>query len=222
MLNLFIDSVLRGATTLVFPPNCMNCGLPGVDICSECKKVLTPKPRFLLGEEFPLVSSLFYGEATGKLMLLAKENGYVAAQKFFATALAISINYFNLNYPISIVPIPSQRKAIRRRGFDSMKEIARFVLRDPNLKTKFEIVNLLEITRHVADQSSLSERERYQNLDKAFRVKSGIKSKAIIVIDDVVTTGSTLREAVRALKERNLTVLGAATACATQRRLAIG
>ena len=76
MINLFIGSVLRGATTLVFPPNCMNCGLPGVDICTECKKVLTPKPRFLLGEDFPLVSSLFYGEATGKLMLLAKENGY--------------------------------------------------------------------------------------------------------------------------------------------------
>ena len=155
-------------------------------------------------------------------MLLAKENGYVAAQKFFATALAISINHFNLNYPISIVPIPSQRKSIRRRGFDSMKEIARFILQDPNLKSKIEIVNLLELTRQVADQSSLSERERYQNLDKAFRVKSGIKSKVIIVIDDVVTTGSTLREAVRALKERNLTVLGAATACATQRRLAIG
>lgn len=222
MKNLLIQSVLRGATTLVFPSACMNCGSPGVDICTECKKVLTPKPRFLLGEDFPLVSSLFYGEVVGKILLLAKENGYVAAQKFFATALVSSINHFNLIYPISIVPIPSQRKSIRRRGFDSIKEIARFVLRDPNLKSKLEIVNLLEITRQVADQSSLSESERYQNLDKAFRVRSGIKSKQIIVIDDVVTTGSTLREAVRALKERNLTVLGAATACATQRRLAIG
>jgi len=41
------------------------------------------------------------------------------------------------------------------------------------------------------------------------------------IIDDVITTGSTLREAVLALKERNLTVLGAATACASQRRLLI-
>ncbi|MFM8235920.1 MAG: phosphoribosyltransferase family protein [Actinomycetota bacterium] len=40
-------------------------------------------------------------------------------------------------------------------------------------------------------------------------------------MDDVITTGSTIREAVRALKERNLTVLGAATACASQRRLLI-
>ncbi|MFM7623546.1 MAG: phosphoribosyltransferase family protein, partial [Actinomycetota bacterium] len=43
----------------------------------------------------------------------------------------------------------------------------------------------------------------------------------LVILDDVVTTGSTLREANRALKERNLTALGAATACASQRRLLI-
>ncbi|NBX11637.1 MAG: ComF family protein, partial [Chitinophagaceae bacterium] len=42
-------------------------------------------------------------------------------------------------------------------------------------------------------------------------------SRPIIVIDDVVASGSTLREAVRALKERNLTVIGAASACFTFR-----
>ncbi|MBM3743396.1 MAG: phosphoribosyltransferase [Actinobacteria bacterium] len=44
----------------------------------------------------------------------------------------------------------------------------------------------------------------------------------MLVIDDFISTGSTLREAIRALKQRNLIVIGAATACATQRRLAIG
>ena len=222
MKNHFIESVAQGTRTLIFPPNCMICGSPGLDICAVCKKLLKPQPKFLFGEDFPLISSLPYGEVTKKLLLLAKENGNVAAQKFFATALALSINHFNLNHSISLVPIPSQRKSMRKRGFDSMKEIARLIIRDPHLKAEVEIVNSLKIIRQVADQSSLTESERFQNLDKAFRAKSGIKGMAIIVIDDVVTTGSTLREAVRALKERNLTVIGAATACATQRRLAIG
>jgi len=200
----------------------MNCGSPNFDICVACKKLLRPKPRFLMGENFPIASSLPYGEVTGKLLLLAKENGLVSAQKFFANALVTSINHFKIEYPISIVPIPSQRKSVRSRGFDSMKEIAKFILQDPDLKTDIELVEALKITRPVSDQSSLSQEERYRNLDKALRVNNARTSKAILVIDDVITTGSTLREAIRALKERNLTVIGAATACATQRRLAIG
>ncbi|MFM9141484.1 MAG: ComF family protein [Actinomycetota bacterium] len=175
-----------------------------------------------MGENFPIASSLSYGEVTGKLLILAKENGLVSAQKFFANALVTSINHFKIEYPITIVPIPSQRKSVRRRGFDSMKEIAKFILQDPDLKTDIELEEALKITRPVSDQSSLSEEERYRNLDKALRVNNARTSKAILVIDDVITTGSTLREAIRALKERNLTVIGAATACATQRRLAIG
>ena len=72
------------------------------------------------------------------------------------------------------------------------------------------------------DQSGLSETQRYENLAGAFEVSPGFNSQIpIVVIDDVITTGNTLREAVRALKERNLTVLGAATACASRRRLPI-
>lgn len=222
MKNLFIESVVRGAKTLIFPPSCMNCSSLGLDLCIECQKQLIPRPRFLKGEDFPIVSSLPYGEETGRLMMLAKERGLVSAQKFFASALAISINHFKINYPISIVPIPSQRKSIRRRGFDSMREIAKLILCEPYLKAEVEILEALEFTRPVSDQSSLSEEGRYQNLAGALRVRNAINSRAVIVIDDVVTTGSTLREAIRALKERNLTVIGAATACATQRRLAIG
>ncbi len=78
------------------------------------------------------------------------------------------------------------------------------------------------MNKRVVDQSGLSETQRHDNLFGAFKVAKPLNSAApIIIVDDVITTGSTLREAVRALKERNLTVLGAATACATQRRLLI-
>lgn len=222
MRKLFFESVARGAKTLLFPPSCMNCGSLGVDICAKCKKYLTPKPRFLHGESFSIVSSLPYDETTGKLMLLAKERGIISAQKFFASARANSIDYFKIDYPISVIPIPSQPNLIRRRGFDSMKEIAKLIIKDPHLRTEIEILEALEIRRRVADQSSLTEEERIQNLEGALGVRPDISGKSVIVIDDVITTGSTLREAIRVLEERNLTVIGAATACATQRRLAIG
>jgi predicted amidophosphoribosyltransferase len=91
-----------------------------------------------------------------------------------------------------------------------------------NNSTRFVANPILSITKKVIDQSGLSETKRNANLYGAFEVVKPFRSTSpIIVIDDVITTGSTLREAVRALKERNLTVLGAATACASQRRLLI-
>jgi len=68
-----------------------------------------------MGENFPIASSLPYGEVTGKSLLLAKENGLISAQKFFVNALLeTSINHFKIEHPISIVPIPSQRKSVGR------------------------------------------------------------------------------------------------------------
>jgi len=104
----------RGIRTLIFPPACMNCGSPNFDICLACKKLPRPKPSFLMGENFPIASSLPYGEVTGKSLLLAKENGLISAQKFFVNALETSINHFKIEHPISIVPIPSQRKSVGR------------------------------------------------------------------------------------------------------------
>ena len=88
--------------------------------------------------------------------------------------------------------------------------------------TRFLPRSILSLRRKVKDQSGLSATERQQNLAGAFAVTEAFDSQIpIIVIDDVITTGNTLREAIRALKERNLTVLGAATACASRRRLPI-
>jgi predicted amidophosphoribosyltransferase len=103
-----------------------------------------------------------------------------------------------------------------------MKEIAKLIMKDPHLRTEIDILEALEIRKRVSDQSSLTEVERIQNLEGALGVRPDISGKSVIVIDDVITTGSTLREAIRVLEERNLTIIGAATACATQRRLAIG
>jgi predicted amidophosphoribosyltransferase len=87
---------------------------------------------------------------------------------------------------------------------------------------EINIAQLLEVRKSLQDQTGLTNLERLRNLAGAFQVKSQIESdsyesRGLIVIDDVVASGSTLREAVRALKERNLTVIGAASACFTFR-----
>jgi ComF family protein len=222
VLTAYLRSIGRGFSTLVFPEACLVCAAPGSELCNICKHRFIPKPKFLSGEKFSIYSSLPYDEVSKKVILLSKEQGLVAAHRILARAVSSAISAFRLKGPASIILIPTQSKSLRRRGFNHLEEIGKLILQNGFINQEIEFINALEFTRRISDQTKLTESQRTSNLRGAFRVKKVRISNPIIVMDDVITTGSTLREAVRALQERNLTVVGAATACASQRRLAVG
>jgi predicted amidophosphoribosyltransferase len=80
----------------------------------------------------------------------------------------------------------------------------------------------LRLRRRVADQAGLDATARAANLRQALGVPDrrvpDVEGRAVVVVDDVVTTGATLAEAIRALREAGAVVLGASTVAATQRR----
>lgn len=85
-------------------------------------------------------------------------------------------------------------------------------------RTGIQILDCLELSRRVLDQSGLHRDERATNLAGAFRVTSQVRGE-LILVDDVVTTGATLREAYRAVKSQGLESVGsvcAVTACVAQ------
>lgn len=86
----------------------------------------------------------------------------------------------------------------------------------------WEWADLLVHTKKVRDQAGLNSQERQRNLEGVFELREGtMEARPIILIDDVITTGSTLTNAILAIRERNMTVLGAATACASAHQLLI-
>ena len=208
---------------LIYPSNCLLCksSSSNESLCDLCKERWQPTPRKLSNFDFPAYAAIKYDSAAMKIVLLAKEEGIRSAQELLKTALLKSIRSLirNTTEEIWIVPIPTSEKPYRKRGLDPILELAKQICRearraDENLICK----SILEVRRKVRDQTGLNNLERLSNLAGAFQVKSDLKeSPPIIVIDDVVATGSTLREAVRALKERNLTVIGGASACSTFR-----
>jgi ComF family protein len=100
-----------------------------------------------------------------------------------------------------IVPVPLTRRRQNERGFHHTELLAKAVVEHLHSARAIFAPNVVEKIRHTSKQSSLEHRaERLTNVVRAFRVKDRYENN-IIVIDDVVTTGATMSDMVRALRE---------------------
>ena len=127
------------------------------------------------------------------------------------------------NGPVLVVPVPSSPSAVRRRGDAPLELLTRAAVRHLGLSEGELIVSpALRLRRRVADQSGLDHGQRADNLERAMEVRprwrASIHGVTVMLVDDLLTTGATLTEASRALREGGAGHVAAATVAATQRR----
>jgi predicted amidophosphoribosyltransferase len=120
--------------------------------------------------------------------------------------------------PVVLVPVPSAARAVRRRGFDATLAMARSAARRLRSRYPISVAATLVQTRGVRDQAGLDARARQANLAGGFRLRAPVPTGSAVLVDDLVTTGSSLSEAARVLRRAGVPVLGAATVAATERR----
>jgi ComF family protein len=99
--------------------------------------------------------------------------------------------------PDRIIPVPLHIKRLRQRGFNQALEIARPIAR--RMKVPVD-TTLLQRVRETPHQQGLSATERRSNLRDAFSVTTKVPASKILLVDDVMTTGETVRECSRTLK----------------------
>ena len=208
---------------LIYPSICLCCGKTGVKICHNCSKYWLANPNKSKVENKCLFFVTTYDETTSPIILAAKESGNREAIKLIARSIASSISFAILNLgiaqPINLVTIPSQLSAIRRRGRDHIKDLVQEVIIQLNQQNIDAIyLPILKPIKKIKDQSDLNGLQRKENMSQAFIVKSSpISQSAVILIDDLVTTGASIHEGVRALSEAKITVDAVVTACAVGR-----
>jgi ComF family protein len=108
--------------------------------------------------------------------------------------------------------VPLHSKRLRTRGYNQALEIARPIARRLQVSLK---PSLLQRVRNTPQQQGLSASERRRNLRNAFSTDSHIKADKVLLVDDVMTTGETVRECSRVLiasgiKEVRVAVAGRA------------
>lgn len=202
--NLEIDEKgLCSACLMTLPklkkPLCSKCSMEippfAPSRSSRCPSCRNVKTYFNRG-----VSIFSYGE-TMKTLLHAvkfeKKPWYLKSLKTFLeqTRLPLPVEEYDL-----VVPVPLDPSRKGRREFNQSELIARLLL----LKSKAsKPANVLKKVKKTAPQSSLDRKERLRNLEGAFRIRrrAPLKGKKVLLVDDIVTTTSTINECAKCFRE---------------------
>lgn len=199
-----------GGLTFVAPPLCPCCGRPyfcaeGMPehLCGECLK-----DRFCFDAAR---SAAIYQGAVRRGILQLKFGGklYWAPALGRLTTLHAETRRM-LERADVIVPVPMHLRRVRRRGFNQAVLLARFAGRSCRRPVA---VDALTRARFTKPQTRLSRDDRLRNVRGAFTVgrPEVVSGKAVVLLDDVFTTGTTLSECADALKDAGAAWVGAVT-----------
>ena len=189
---------------LVLPLECGGCGAPSTRWCEACAATLlvgADQPHVVSPRIDPGVPVFALGRYAGprrRAIVMLKERGRrdLVAPMSRALALGIQqlIGWGVVGLPLTVVPAPTRRSAARRRGGDPIARIAAAAAACGPLT----VAPVLRTTGGVRDSVGLSSAGRERNITG--RVRAGaVPVGEVLLVDDVVTTGATAREAVRTL-----------------------
>lgn len=224
---------------LVLGSSCVGCQRPGPVLCLPCASDLEAMPFGTRPDPCPdgLPRSFAVAEYTGvaqAAILAHKEQARYSLAKPLGRALALSVfaavaacGHRSSVAELLLVPPPGNPAAARERGHEPMTRICRVCVRTLRAGgIAASRADVLVRRRPVADQARLSSHQRFANLHGAYGSRRGagrrLSQRSVVVVDDVMTTGSTAVEATRALREAGADVVGVAVVAATRRRSAPG
>lgn len=189
---------------------CPGCDLPGTLLCERCRMQLAAAP-VVTGTVGGLTvhAALSYEGVAARCIRRVKEEGATMLARPLGAALATVLGE-QLTRGTLVVPVPTGRAAYRRRGY-----------RVPDLlirRAGFAAERMLRPARRTGDQRGLDRVARARNVAHSMRVAGGIRpGREVVIVDDVVTTGATLDEAARALREAGFHPVCAVALAATPR-----
>jgi ComF family protein len=219
---MVIKNWFNNLIELIFPAQCLGCKSDGVYLCSACCNNL----KFYKNLYCPVCKKEMTG---GQICIRCKPNsfldGVVVATQYEDKLIDKAIHFFkykgiySLAQPLSfllvrvlrqvlfwekdwvIIPIPLHSRRERYRGFNQSKLLAEYVASSLELEN---ISDLLIRKKYTYPQMKLDRADRQKNIKNAFIVNRLLDGKKVILIDDVMTSGSTLEECAKVLKQNGV------------------
>ncbi len=197
---------------LIFPKFCLGCQREGDYLCPDCRATIE-----IFSSHQPLktkhLQDLYFATDYQNFLLkrlIQKFKYFPFLKELAPLASSLIIDHLQLidNPPeffkekkdYLLIPIPLTKKRLKWRGFNQAEEIAKHLGEFLNLPV---LNNVLLKKKSSLPQVELSERERKENVKGSFFFQNEklIRGKKVILVDDIYTTGATMEEAAKILKE---------------------
>ena len=212
----WVDKGRRWMEALLWPAACLLCGRSGsgeIDLCSECVADLPrndpscavcaePLPPGsearacgeCLRDPPPFVGSFVpyrYGYPLDNLVRGLKFRNDLACGRVLGELFSRCVLARGEPLPAAIVPVPLAPRRYRERGYNQAVEVALSIRRCTGVAVRTDIVIR---QRETAEQAGLDRKARRRNVRGAFTAIAPLRARSVAILDDVVTTGSTVRE----------------------------
>lgn len=203
MLNTILNQLYSYASTIITPPFCHGCGLfllQETVFCNDCCKQVSPvAPTIIPITLQKSVTAYALGTYVFPLkkLILAKNHQSIAASALLGHALWQKTLLPSLSFDY-IVPIPLHWTRRCWRGFNQAEEISRVIC----TYSQKNILHALKRHKKTVFQAECKKNERIKNLEGAFSLIVDaimVKDKTILLVDDLLTTGTTLAQAAHLL-----------------------
>jgi ComF family protein len=201
------------AIDYVAPPICAQCGQPfaapleGIaSAAHRCGACLSDPPPF----ERARAVGLYQGVFRNIIHAMKYQRVYGLVQPLAALLQAQFVSHWGAPWPDALVPVPLHWSRLREREFDQALALARYLSKETGIPVW---VDGLVRQRRTASQVGLNAAQRRRNVQGAFRLQEpqACAGKTLLLIDDVYTTGATIRECARLLRQAKAAWVGAYT-----------
>lgn len=192
---------------IIFPQVCGICGrINKNSLCPKCEFMLKKYKDFkiekILDRDFENLIYLFHYEGIIRQLILKykfKEKAYL--YKTFVNFLLKDEKIFQKFQTYDkIISVPISKKRNKQRGYNQSELIAKEIAKKINISYEN---NILYKVKDVVEQSKLSKEERIENIKSVYdiRNKENLENRKILLLDDIYTTGSTVQECCKILKQ---------------------
>lgn len=178
----------------LLPNACLLCRdnvMPPRRVCNACMRDLPWRSEL---EQFTL---FHYQPPIDNFISQLKFHGQLIYARFFSDCFLQQLKNFPSLLPEYLLPVPLHPKRLSERGFNQALEIAKPIAKQLKIPLA---THFCQRNKYTKPQSDLSGSERIKNITDAFGIKKYSPAKHIAILDDVVTTGSTVNELIKLLK----------------------
>lgn len=208
--------MLEQITQIIYPPKCGICGKLNLKyLCERCKKILenesiwefveNKNPYIFYNER---ISIFKYGNINRESILDYKFNEKSYLYNTFVNFLLNNKKVFEkIQSYDKIIPVPISKKRKKERGYNQSLLIAKKIGKCTNTKI---LCNCLLKAKNTIEQSKLNREEREKNAQNVYKLVNQhiLENKKVLLIDDIYTTGNTVNECCRVLKNGNPKKIG--------------